>query len=93
MVFASRQCFRYEKQQRGRLREHYQLNCDIIGDDSLGADVETDRARASIFCAASVSTAEDFVVRISDRDFWTDLLAAQRCAGQSSWHRAAANHR
>src|SRR6478752_1857350 len=30
--FSIPQCFRYEKQQRGRLREHYQLNCDIIGD-------------------------------------------------------------
>ncbi len=50
--FSIPQCFRYEKQQRGRLREHYQLNCDLIGDDSLGADVEIDRARASISCAA-----------------------------------------
>ena len=39
--FSIPQCFRYEKQQRGRLREHFQINCDIIGDDSLGADVET----------------------------------------------------
>ena len=38
--FSIAQCFRYEKQQRGRLREHYQLNCDLLGDDSLGADVE-----------------------------------------------------
>src|SRR5437868_12964501 len=38
--FSIGQFFRYEKQQRGRLREHYQLNCDIIGEDSLAADVE-----------------------------------------------------
>src|SRR3982750_2721795 len=38
--FSIPQCFRYEKQQRGRLREHFQLNCDIIAEDSLGADVE-----------------------------------------------------
>ena len=31
--FSIPQCFRYEKQQRGRLREHFQLNCDIIGED------------------------------------------------------------
>ena len=30
--FSIGQCFRYEKQQRGRLREHFQLNCDIIGE-------------------------------------------------------------
>src|SRR5205823_4205864 len=38
--FSIGQFFRYEKQQRGRLREHYQLNCDIIGETSLAADVE-----------------------------------------------------
>ncbi len=38
--FSIPQCFRYEKQQRGRLREHFQLNADIIGDASIGADIE-----------------------------------------------------
>ncbi|MCR4311628.1 MAG: histidine--tRNA ligase [Candidatus Taylorbacteria bacterium] len=32
--------FRYEKPQRGRLREHWQLNCDIFGIDSIQAEVE-----------------------------------------------------
>ena len=35
--------FRYEKQQRGRLREHFQLNCDLIGEADPGADVENSR--------------------------------------------------
>src|SRR2546430_6172269 len=30
--FAIPQLFRYERQQRGRLREHFQLNMDIIGE-------------------------------------------------------------
>ncbi|MEI9896115.1 MAG: ATP phosphoribosyltransferase regulatory subunit [Chthoniobacter sp.] len=34
------QFFRYEKQQRGRLREFYQLNCDILGESSPAADAE-----------------------------------------------------
>src|SRR6266702_973079 len=38
--FSIGQFFRYEKQQRGRLREHYQLNCDIIGEASEDADAE-----------------------------------------------------
>src|SRR5439155_11441931 len=38
--FSIPQCFRYEKQQRGRLREHFQLNCDLIGDASPAAYVE-----------------------------------------------------
>src|SRR5213595_3435004 len=38
--FSIGQFFRYEKQQRGRLREHFQLNCDIIGESDLAADIE-----------------------------------------------------
>lgn len=74
--FSIPQCFRYEKQQRGRLREHYQLNCDLIGDDSLGAEVET-IALAIDLLRGFGFTPEHFVVRLSDRSFWTDLLAAQ----------------
>ncbi|HET9800922.1 MAG TPA: ATP phosphoribosyltransferase regulatory subunit, partial [Chthoniobacterales bacterium] len=33
--FSIGQFFRYEKQQRGRLREHYQLNCDVIGENDF----------------------------------------------------------
>ena len=33
--------FRYERQQKGRLREFIQLNCDLIGDNSAAADAET----------------------------------------------------
>jgi histidyl-tRNA synthetase len=71
--FSIGQFFRYEKQQRGRLREHFQLNCDILGEANLAADIELvalciDMLRAFGF------TEKDFVVRISDRDFWTDFL-------------------
>ena len=38
--FSIGQFFRYEKQQRGRLREHFQLNCDIIGEADANADVD-----------------------------------------------------
>src|SRR5712671_1263538 len=38
--FAIPQLFRYERQQRGRLREHFQLNCDIIGETNPLADAE-----------------------------------------------------
>ncbi|HXM32038.1 MAG TPA: histidine--tRNA ligase [Chthoniobacterales bacterium] len=74
--FSIPQCFRYEKQQRGRLREHFQFNADIIGEDSLEADVElialcVDLLRAFGFAA------NDFVVRVSDREFWIDFLRSQ----------------
>ncbi len=71
--FSIGQFFRYEKQQRGRLREHFQLNCDIIGEGELAADVELVALCIDVLCAFGL-TEKDFVVRISDRDFWTDFL-------------------
>ena len=71
--FSIPQCFRYEKQQRGRLREHFQINCDIIGDDSLGADIETIALCIDLLRAFGLGE-NDFVVRLSDREFWIDLL-------------------
>ncbi|MGI9171710.1 MAG: histidine--tRNA ligase [Chthoniobacterales bacterium] len=77
--FSIPQCFRYEKQQRGRLREHYQYNADLIGEAGPGADVELlalciDLLRGFGF------TEQDVVVRLSDRQFWIDFLRAQNVA-------------
>jgi len=74
--FSIPQCFRYEKQQRGRLREHFQLNCDLIGDDSPAADIEVVALVIDLLRVFGF-TAKDVVVRLSDREFWTDLLRAQ----------------
>jgi histidyl-tRNA synthetase len=71
--FSIGQFFRYEKQQRGRLREHFQLNCDIIGEADLSADIELLALCIDILCAFGF-TQKDIVVRISDRDFWTNFL-------------------
>src|SRR5437867_5242041 len=71
--FSIGQFFRYEKQQRGRLREHFQLNCDIIGESELAADIELVALCIDLLRAFGF-TEKDFVVRISDREFWTDFL-------------------
>ena len=71
--FSIGQFFRYEKQQRGRLREHFQLNCDIVGETDLAADVELVALSIDVLRAFGFSE-KDFVVRISDREFWTDFL-------------------
>ena len=71
--FSIGQFFRYEKRQRGRLREHFQLNCDIIGEANLAADIELVALCIDILRAFGF-TEKDFVVRVSDRDFWTDFL-------------------
>jgi histidyl-tRNA synthetase len=75
--FSIGQFFRYEKQQRGRLREHYQLNCDIIGENDFAADIELIALCIDILRSFGL-TEEDFVVRISDREFWTDFLRQQK---------------
>jgi histidyl-tRNA synthetase len=71
--FSIGQFFRYEKQQRGRLREHFQLNCDVIGESDLAADIELVALSIDLLRAFGF-TEKDFVVRISDREFWTDFL-------------------
>src|SRR2546423_12989060 len=74
--FSIGQCFRYEKQQRGRLREHYQLNCDIIGEAGLAADIELIALSIDLLRSFGF-TEKDFVVRVSDREFWSDFLRRQ----------------
>jgi histidyl-tRNA synthetase len=74
--FSIPHCFRYEKQQRGRLREHYQFNADIIGETSLDADIELIALCVDLLRGFGF-TANDVVVRISDREFWIDFLRAQ----------------
>jgi histidyl-tRNA synthetase len=81
--FSIGSCFRYEKQQRGRLREHIQLNCDIIGEIGLAADIELVALSIDILRAFGFNE-KDFVVRISDREFWTDFLRSQNVA-QDRW--------
>jgi len=70
--FSIPQVFRYERQQKGRLREHYQLNCDIIGEPGLEADIELIALVIDVLRAFGL-TAQDFVVRLSDRRFWRDF--------------------
>src|SRR5438552_8764949 len=71
--FSIGQFFRYEKQQRGRLREHFQLNCDIIGENDLAADIELLALCIDVLRTLGL-TEKEFVVRISDREFWTGFL-------------------
>ena len=74
--FSIPHCFRYEKQQRGRLREHYQFNADIIGEASLDADIEMIALCVDLLRGFGFG-ANDVVVRISDREFWIDFLRQQ----------------
>ncbi len=67
--------FRYEKQQKGRLRSHYQLNADLLGVDDYSADAEIIALLISALCGLGL-TAVDFRLRLSDRELWVLLLQA-----------------
>lgn len=71
--FSVPQLFRYERQQRGRLREHFQLNVDIIGEEDVAADAELLAAAIDILRALGL-TEQDFVARVSDRRLLRALL-------------------
>jgi histidyl-tRNA synthetase len=71
--FSIPHCFRYERQSRGRLREHYQFNADIIGEASLDADVELIALCVDLLRSFGFD-ASDVTVRISDREFWIEFL-------------------
>ncbi|HUI07753.1 MAG TPA: histidine--tRNA ligase [Verrucomicrobiae bacterium] len=73
--FAIPQLFRYEKQQRGRLREHFQFNADIIGEGDDTADAEL-IALAIESLRSFGLTNDDFVVRISSREAWRQKFFA-----------------
>lgn len=58
--------FRYEKPQRGRLREHWQLNVDLFGVESNFADIEIINIAYQIMKNFGAKD-EDFIVKINDR--------------------------
>ncbi len=68
--------FRFEKPQKGRLREFYQINCDLIGDDSLAADAELISLAVNLLRGFGL-TEHDFSVRLSNRHLWSDFLHRQ----------------
>jgi histidyl-tRNA synthetase len=71
--FAIPQLFRYERQQKGRLREHFQFNADLIGETDPAADAELIALLIDTLRAFGL-TSEDFVIRLSSRNAWHDFF-------------------
>ena len=65
--------FRYERPQRGRLREHWQLNCDMFGVNDVAADVEMIALAASVLKAFGAKDS-DFEIRINDRAWLNEFI-------------------
>jgi histidyl-tRNA synthetase len=75
--FAIPQLFRYERQQKGRLREHFQFNADLIGETDPAADAELIALLIDTLRAFGL-TEQDFVIRLSSRNAWHDFYTAGR---------------
>jgi len=75
--FAIPQLFRYERQQKGRLREHFQFNADLIGETNPAADAELNALLIDTLRSFGL-TESDFVIRLSSRNAWSDFFKQGR---------------
>jgi histidyl-tRNA synthetase len=82
--FAIPQLFRYERQQKGRLREHFQFNADIIGEPGPAADAEMLALLIDTLRGFGL-TADDFVVRLSSRNAWQDFFRLHSGAAENEY--------
>ncbi len=64
--FTIANCFRYERPQRGRRREHWQLNCDLMGIAGTEADVEIIKLAYDLMKAFGAKE-QDFQIKINNR--------------------------
>ena len=75
------QLFRYERQQKGRLREHFQFNADIFGENDPAADAELIALLIDVLRDFDLG-AEDFVIRLSSRNAWQEFFST-KCSDES----------
>ncbi|KKW35491.1 histidine--tRNA ligase [Candidatus Adlerbacteria bacterium RIFCSPHIGHO2_01_FULL_54_23] len=75
--------FRYERPQRGRLREHWQLNVDCFGSRALAADAEIIGVAYGLMGAFG-ATERDFVIKIGDRAHFNDLVQKHSLSPEQS---------
>lgn len=71
--FSIPQCWRYETTARGRKREHYQWNCDILGGDVVNGEVEVFNIIVT-FLKQIKLTSDDIVIKVSNRKILQKLL-------------------
>jgi histidyl-tRNA synthetase len=74
--FSMPQLFRYERQQRGRLREHFQWNVDIVGEEGVAADAEVLAVAIDGLRELGLD-ASAFRARVSDRRIVRAILEAE----------------
>jgi histidyl-tRNA synthetase len=73
--FAIGQCWRYERATRGRRREHYQWNMDIVGVPGIEAEAELLAAITTFFTTLGL-TSQDVGIKVSSRKVLQAVLSA-----------------
>ncbi|KAM2045099.1 hypothetical protein ACFX1T_009340 [Malus domestica] len=71
--FAIGQCWRYERMTRGRRREHYQWNMDVIGVPEVTAEAELISSIVTFFKRVGI-TASDVGFKVSSRKVLQEVL-------------------
>lgn len=89
--FAVPQLFRYERQQKGRLREHFQLNADVVGETDPAADAELIALLIDTLRSFGL-TAQDFVIRLSSRNAWHEFYERGRAASKAGASNGISSH-
>jgi len=82
--FAIPQLFRYERPGKGRLREHFQFNADVIGEPGAAADAEMIAFLIDTLRGFGL-TADDFVVRLSSRNAWQDFFRQRSAVAENAY--------
>ena len=80
--FSIPQCWRYERTQRGRGREHYQWNVDVWGAEGTEADAELISVLATFFRSVGLGP-EDLVIRVSSRKVLEEVLGSVGVSGEA----------
>ena len=75
------QCWRYERTQRGRGREHYQWNVDIWGAEGIEADAELLSTLTHFFRSVGL-TEDDLVIKVSSRKVLEEVLGSLGIEGE-----------
>ena len=75
--------FRYERPQKGRLREHYQLNVDLVGASGSEADLEVITLASEILKAFGAKES-DFIIRVNSRALLTAACAAAKLSTEET---------
>jgi histidyl-tRNA synthetase len=83
--FSIPQCFRYERAQKGRKREHFQWNMDIVGLAGVAAEFELMSAQATFLREVGLRIAQDHAdvkFRVSNRQVLEHFAAARGITGE-----------